>query len=758
MNRRASGGASSANTLSGGVDPLGERGIASCQPEAAQSGRCVAPVICIALALAVWGVFGQTLRHDFVNLDDTLYASENPHVLTGLTWKNVGWAFSNLEAGFWQPLVWLSLMLDGEFHGAAAGGYHLTSVLLHMANTILLFLVLRRMTGAPWRSAIVAALFALHPLHVESVAWMSQRKDVLSTLFWMLALMCYVPFARRQSMTVPRGVFSFLRAPMYWLALLLFACGLMSKTMVVTLPVVMLLLDYWPLGRVREGEWRTALPRLALEKAPFLLLALICGLLTVLAQKQVGALPDTTTYPLVLRVQNALVSGATYLAQTVWPAKLAVFYPYPKSFAPGVVLAAWVALLAISVVALWKIRRWPYLAVGWLWYAVTLAPVSGLIQVGDHSRADRYTYVPLIGIFVAAVWGFAEWWGARHPRRILPGSAAAAAIAAFATVAHFQAAHWKDGVSLWRHALASAPESRFAHNCMGSAFAAMKRWSEAMRHYERALQLDPDNAEVHYNFGVALAATGNPQEAMRHYERALELKADHPQVHNNLGSTLAATGKWDDALAHYRRAIKLRPDYAAAHNNLATALATLGNFPEAARHFERALALRPDYSGAQYNFALALARHGNLSEAIARFERVLQSEPDNADAHDNLGSALAASGRNDDAIRHHERALQLRPGHAASHNHLGAALAGQRRWSEAIAHYERALQLNPHYAEAHCNLGLALAAQGKTQEANARFQRALELATAQNNAALAGVIRDRIQALQSSPPAPPQRP
>ena len=559
--------------------------------------RWLSLAVCLFLALAVWAVFGQTLQHAFVNYDDDVYVYDNPKIAQGLSLDGAVWAFKNLTAGFWHPLTWLSLMADGQFYGLRAGGYHLSNVLCHMANTLLLFVLLYRLTGALWRSGVVALLFGVHPLHVESVAWIAERKDVLSTLFWMLTLLFYARCARvraaagKEPASGNKDSFAFLRSPFYWFALLCFACGLMSKPMVVTLPLVMLLLDYWPLQRFTVDNLRFTFPRLVWEKLPFFVLALAGGWLTLYAEKGVGALPDGAVYPFKLRAANAALSGIRYLWQTVWPARLAVIYPYPKSCSIGLVLVSGLLLALISLGVLRVSRRHPYLAVGWFWYVITLVPVSGLIQVGNHSRADRYTYVPLIGIFLMTVWGAVELCGSWRCRRALLGFAAAAILAGLMAGAYVQTGYWKDSVSLWTHTLAYTSGNASAHNNLGAVLAARAKWDEAVEHYERALQLDPGYALAHYNLGSVLARQGKLDEAISHYERALQFKPDSAETHNNLGNALGRQGKLDEAISHYERALQLKPDSAEVHNNLGNALARRGRWNEAVQQLQQALNL-----------------------------------------------------------------------------------------------------------------------------------------------------------------------
>ena len=559
-------------------------------------------ILCIVLMLGVWIVFGQTLRHEFVNADDDVYVTENVHVAAGLTSAEIRWAFTNLQAGFWHPLTWLSLMADAQVHGLRAGGFHFTNVLLHALNTTLLFGLLRRMTGSHWRSAFVAALFAVHPLHVESVAWISERKGLLSTCFFLLSLWAYASYAQDltgeqllKSADGKRPIRPLShRVTFYLLALLCFTCGLMSKTMVVTLPLVMLLLDYWPLGRLNISTFKTgpsSFRRLVWEKTPFFCLALAAGWLTLRAEKDIGALAQGESLPMQLRLANAAISNLRYVSQTVWPTDLTVFYPSPTSFPTGLVLSSLLLLGLISLAAIWFGRRYPYLLAGWLWYLITLAPVSGLIQVGGHARADRYTYIPLIGIFLLVSWGLAKWCGSWRFRRKVLGLTGVAVVIGLLIVAQAQTTHWRDSVSLWTHALACAPDNPEARHNLGDALAAQGQWPEAARQYERALQLKPDHVLAHDALGVALASQGRLDEAISHFERAVQLKTNFAVGRYNLSIALASKGRLTEAMQQCEAAIRLKPDYAEAHQNLAVALASQGKMTEATSHFQQAIQL-----------------------------------------------------------------------------------------------------------------------------------------------------------------------
>jgi tetratricopeptide (TPR) repeat protein len=503
-----------------------------------------------------------------------------------------------------------------------AGGHHLTNVLLHTANVILLFLVLGAMTGAVWRSAFVAAVFAVHPLHVESVAWVVERKDVLSGLFFMLTLWAYARHAQQSGGRRPKSKI------WYGLALAFFAFGLMSKPMLVTLPFVLLLLDYWPLKRWAMGDSRSTIPPLVLEKVPFLLLAAADCVGTILLQNQNDAIVSVQHLGFFWRAGNALVAYGDYLWQMIYPSGLAVLYPHLGNHLPVWKIAvSALALLVISMgVVAWR-RRYPCFMAGWLWYLGMLVPVIGFVQVGSQARADRYTYLPQIGLYILLTWGAAElcrsW---RHQRAVL-GSAAAVILAGLMAGAYVQTHYWKDSVSLWTHTLACTSKNPVAHTALGNALADQGKLSDAIEQYKQALQIKPDYAEPYNYLGVAhwniaLAGQGKLDVAVENFERALQIKPDYAEAHNNLGLALAGQGKLDKAVEHYERALQIKPVYADAHNNLALALAGQGRLDKAIEHYERALQINPGYVEAHFNWGLALARQGNVTGAKQCWRRL----------------------------------------------------------------------------------------------------------------------------------------
>jgi Flp pilus assembly protein TadD len=600
------------------------------------------------LTVATLVVFWQVLDHDFVGFDDDKYVTENHYVQAGLTKEGLIWAFTTAHVSNWHPLTWLSHMVDCQLHGLNPAGHHLANLLFHVLNTLLLYLVFRRLTGSIWRSGFVAALFALHPLHVESVAWVAERKDVLSTFFWMFTIWAYARYVE-----IP----GFWR---YLLTLFTFALGLMAKPMLVTLPFVLLLLDYWPLERFRVEQTggnttatsralktqRSSFPLLLWEKTPFFALTAVSGVVTLFAQKSGGALGAMDIYPVKIRIANTLVSYVSYIGKMIWPQNLAVFYPHP-----GQSLTVWQAALAglllvvVSVVVIGARRRYPYLLVGWLWYVGTLVPVIGLVQVGMQAMADRYTYVPLIGLFIIIAWGVPDLLAKWRYRRAIITTSVGILISAMTICTWLQVRHWKSSITLFEHALQVTPKNHVAHNNLGNALEQQDRVDEAIRHLSEALELKPDFAGAHNNLGNALAKQGNFNEAVAHFSKAIQLKPDFAGAHLNLGNALEHQDRVDEAIFHFARALQHKPDFAEAYYNMGNALARQGKLNEAVSHFSKALQFKPYFAEAHNNLGTILARQGELNEAIFHFSEALRLKPDYLQARANLDLTLQMVGK-----------------------------------------------------------------------------------------------------------------
>ncbi len=610
-------------------------------------------IVCVLLAAAVVLVFGQTIRHDFVNYDDDEYFYANPHIQQGLTLRSVAWAFQTTYAGNWFPLTWLSLMLDVSLFGSGPAAPHFMNVLLHAGNTILLFLLLDRLTGAWWRSALVAGLFGLHPLHVESVAWVTERKDVLSTCFGFLALLMYGRYV--QSRGQP------LRSRAYWLAVVFFALGLMSKPMLVTWPLVMMLLDDWPLGR--QVSWK--------DKLPFFALAAVSSGVTVWAQRSGGALESLARLPVEIRAANALVAYVGYIQKTFWPVELAAFYPLRANLPATTVAGSVAVLVVVTALVIGRRHQAPWLLTGWLWYLTTLLPVIGLVQVGAQAMADRYTYVPLIGLFIIACWSLPA-------RRIVVAPAAVVVLGVCATLSWVQVGHWKDTETLFRHALRVTRGNWLAHYNLATHASATGRVQDAIAHYQQALSIEPEFAEAHNNLGVLLTQEGRLDEAIGHLERALQIKPDSVEAHNNLGVALTHAGRIEESVLHYRTALRLKPGYAQAAYNWGRSCVLLGRLSEAIQHWQQALRIQPDYAEAHYDLGVALAASGRLPEAIEHWQQAVRINPDFAEAHYNLAVASEHAGKTTEAIRHCEEALRVRPDYAEARIRLERLRAAQQ--------------------------------------------------------------------------------
>ena len=701
--------------------------------------------IYLALALAVFAIYAQVARFDFVNFDDPSYITGNPHLRNGISMEGLRWALTSGEAGYWFPVTRISELLDYQFFGLRSGPHHLTNVSWHVLATLFLFAFLHRATGARWRSALVAFLFALHPLHVESVAWVTERKDVLSATFWFLALWAYVRYTERPS------------TARYLPVLVSFCLGLMSKPMLVTLPLVLVLLDIWPLGRwssktpspktqrsaggLAAGDrtgGKTAGATLK-EKIPLLVLSAAAAIVTFLAQRSAGAVVAVSGAPLGMRVGNALASYVIYLGKTFWPADLAVFYPYQKDPPAWQPILTAMAIAGISIVALRWFRRRPYLAVGWFWYLVTLLPVIGLVQVGEQAYADRFLYLPMVGLLIVLAWWL--------PARPAVSAIAAVVCIAAAAVTWVQIGYWRNSESLYRHALGVTQDNYLAHYQLGVFLAETpSRTPEAIEEYQAALRIKPSHAAALNNLGVALSKTpGRLPDAIARYEAALRIQPDYVLALNNLGAALSQfPERLPEAIGKYEVALRIRPENASLHYNLGQAFARMGRWPESVSEYETALRIEPGNAETHNDLAIALqAMPGRLQDAVSQYREAARLNAGYAAPHDNLGTLLAEiPGRLPDAIAEYQGALRIQPDDALFHKNLGNALAKSGRMPEAIAEYQAALRIRPDFAEAHNNLGFALAnVEGRLPQAIQQFEAAVriqpEYRDAQSNLGLA---------------------
>ena len=704
--------------------------------------------LCAVLIALTFAVFSPVLRHDFVNYDDPDYVVENPHVLGGLNSENVWWAFQTPHAGNWHPVTWLSHMLDVSLFGLNAGRHHLISLALHASNAVLLFLLLQRLLSSRWTSAFIAAMFALHPLHVESVAWIAERKDVLSGFFFMLTLIAYSEYAksiqysvfsvqsmRRQDSNIQHSTPNIQRSRLgvgswtfYILALILFGFGLMSKPMLVTLPFVLLLLDYWPLRRFDSQESSGMLSgskafRLLLEKAPFFILSLLSSVVTFLVQRNAGAMTSIETLPPSFRISNALVAYFRYLEKTFWPVNLSVFYPLPKAWPIAMVALSAGLMVIVSVLVIRSSKRCPYLTVGWFWFLGMLVPVIGLLQVGRQSMADRYMYLPMIGVTLAVGWGGYEIASRWPSAKVAIGSAAALAIAACAFATQIQAAYWTNSLTLFEHALAVTRDNAVAHNNLGTVYLNQKETKRAEEHFAAAVQINPRYPEALVNLAICREEKQDTEAARDLFEQSLAVQ-ETPAGHYNLANLLSAAGEMESAEQHYLAALRLKPEMAEAIYNLGALKAKQGKAEEALGDYEQALRLKPGLKDVHLNTGALLASQKRWDEAIGHFQMAIRNEPNNADVRFNLAAALEAKGDNRDAIAQFGESVRLRPDDAEARQHVGFLLLSQGLAEEAIPHLQALLKLRA-TAQTHYYLALALDAVGRYQEAVEQYREAV---------------------------------
>ncbi|MDO8684801.1 MAG: tetratricopeptide repeat protein [Armatimonadota bacterium] len=598
--------------------------------------------ICLFLVVVTLAVYAQSLGNDFINFDDPQYVTFNNNVQSGLTKDSVFWAFFSSDASNWHPLTWLTHIIDYQLYRLQPAGHHLTNLLLHILNTLLLFLVISRMTGYIWRSAFVAALFAIHPLHVESVAWIAERKDVLSTFFWMLTMLAYIRYSK--SPNVRR----------YIPVLLLYALGLMAKPMLVTLPIVLLLLDYWPLRRY-EGEKKQNLWHFVQEKIPLFILAAASSVITFLVQRNSGAVMELEINPVGERIANAVVSYAGYMGKMLWPAKLGLYYPHPCATPPTSLAIGLIVFAGLFTLAFLARRRYPYFTIGWLWYVGTLVPVIGFVQVGAQAMADRYTYLPLIGIFVIIAWGVPDLlskYQYMYKRRYLLAIPAIFVIASLMYLTSLQVTYWRDSITLCEHTLKVTGPNATVENLLGAALAMKGKWDEAAVHYRKAVDLCPEFVEARCNLGTILADKGKYDEAIEQYKAALQVDPDSVNVvnvHLNLGVALIAKNNYEEAIVHFSEALRLKPDFALARNNL----------------------------------RLAKFRQKGINKAPHPSSKRQKGIPSSARAHCHLGLFLAEQGKLDESREHFMDALRIAPRYAEAHRGLAITLFFQEKYPEA---------------------------------------------------------------------------
>ncbi len=658
--------------------------------------------IAFALFVGTLLLFGRAIGHDFVNYDDPDYVTANAHVRAGLSFETMRWAMTSGEASNWHPVTWMSHLLDVTMFGLNPHGHHATSVVWHGLNAVLAFLAVRRLTGALWMSAFSAALFAWHPLRVESVAWVSERKDVLSGFFWFTVLWLYAVYVERRRAGAAGGGAS----RTYVLMLCAFALGLMAKPMLVTLPCVLLLLDFWPLGRttwwagpvVPAARKTETVAWLVAEKAPFFLLVVISSVVTFLVQRGGGSV--STALTLDARLANASVAVVRYVGKFVLPVDLAVLYPHPGHWAAGKVVAALIVVVVLTAGAVWQWRRRPWIAVGWFWFVGTLVPVIGLVQVGLQSMADRYTYLPMLGVQLAVLWTVRD---------------------AVASPSSGKVWAWVGAVVLALCAVATTRQ--------------IGVWQNSLTLFDRAVAVTTGNYVAHDNRGLYLFKAGRIDEAMQDYRAALAITPGYLNANNNLGHAFGELGRPAEAVPLYRVALQAQPNHLEVRNNLANALSDLGQFAEATEHYDFVLARQPNHSNALNGSAVLLAMQNRPAEARARLEQALRLAPDNASAHANLGNVCSMLGLREEALGHYRRAIDLHPKDAHTRYITGALLNEQGKFAEAVEMLQRSLVLRPNQADALTQLGLAFVRVGRSEEGLRAWRTALQVQPGHTQAA-----------------------
>jgi Flp pilus assembly protein TadD len=596
-------------------------------------------LLIIFLVVITIGAFSQVVKHPFVSYDDDKYVYENPFIQSGLTGQGIVWAFSATYAANWHPITWLSHMLDIQLFGLRAGGHHFVNMLFHTANTLLLFLLLWRITGMLWQSCFVALLFAIHPLHVESVAWIAERKDVLSGFFFMLTLLAYVRYAEKPKLQ------------RYTSMVIFFMLGLMSKPMLVTVPFLLLLLDYWPLARLKWSVLRPNVPpqethltpasRLLLEKLPLFILSGASCVITYFAQAKEGTVVSLAGFPFELRSANALVTVMRYLGKMIWPNSLSVYYPYDiTSLSYWRVLGAAALIVCLTILALRTIKRRPYVTMGWLWYLGTLVPVIGLVQVGEQAMADRYTYLPLIGIFIAIVWGFHDLKSGWRFKRYLVIPFLAILFSSFFFATWFQVKYWRNGVALFSHSVKVTKNNGLANNNLGKALLDEGKFEEAIPFFRETLRIIPDLYASYSNLGIALGRVGKINEAIAYCRKALQINPNDAGAYFGLGYAFIQQGRIGEAVFAYRRAFQISPASRFSLTNLGVDLAQEGKMREAISIFWEAIRMNPKDAYAYYNLGYVLIFQGRIEEAMPYVKEAMRLNPNDQEMMENLNALM----------------------------------------------------------------------------------------------------------------------
>ena len=680
----------------------------------------------ILLAGLTFGVYAQVIEFEFTNFDDDNYVTNNPVVKKGLSLEGLEYAFSITKdkKAYWHPLTWLAHMLDCQLFDLNAGMHHMSSVLLHILNSLLIFIVFNYMSGAFFPSAIIALLFALHPLSVDSVAWIAERKNVLSTLFWLLTMLAYIHYSQKPGIV------------RYLLVFLVFILGLLAKPMLVTLPCALLLMDYWPMNRIgllpahANGPRfpKTDLPKLIFEKVPFLIISFFAVFISSHSLKVLGVYVATARVPMSLRIENAIVSYVKYVGKIIWPTNLSVYYPFPAAIPIWQVLSAAVVLIVISALVTWQIRSRPWLSIGWFWFLGTLFPVSGLIQGGLWPEmADRWAYVPQIGIFIMVAWPISIWASTNTTQGKVTVAATGMLLFVFSAATWSQIGFWKNSKVLFYHAMAVTGENVITHRNLGNAFHQEKDYDRAIEHYRKGIKINPRHPDLHIHLGDALLATEANAEAMHHYKTAAELNPKDAYSLVQVGALLKDEGNPHGAIKYLKKALAIDSNDVWARHNLGLAIAATGDFKAAENEVLKALSMEKDKSEGLYSVGAFYGKYGKQNEAMEYLEKALQVNPEHQEANYNLGIIAVGQNRNKNAEQYFLKTLTTNPKHIDAFNNLGLLYSKTNRPGKAIEQYEKALEIAPQDTLVRFNLADAMLMKNQAPEAIDQFSKILEI-------------------------------
>jgi len=668
-------------------------------------------LVAALLAVVTVGCYAKAFSHDFVAMDDDAYITKNRNVLQGLTISSISWAWTSTQAANWHPLTWMSHQLDVELYGVSAGGHHVTSILLHAMNVVMLLGALRALTGDLWRSAMVAALFALHPMHVESVAWVSERKDVLSTFFIFSAMWAYASYVRSTKQ---------LATQRYVLVVVLFILSLCAKQMYVTFPAVLLLMDYWPLNRKALGA-----KQLIVEKLPLFALSIVAGAITIYAQNTGGAMAGVEMLDAGHRLSNAVVSIATYIIKLAWPTQLIPFYPFPKLIHTWQIAGAVIFLVVLSAAAGHVVKHRPVFLIGWLWFLGTLAPVIGILQVGSQAMADRFTYFPSIGLFIALAWGLPASLVKTHARMI--AAAACIVLTVLGILTWHQTAKWRDTITLFTYTINVSPDNYFDHINLATEYDKINDLDKALYHINLTLKSKPAYAEAHVKKGEVLQEQGHLAMADKCAQQAIKFKPKLPSAHHLLAKLLIERKQYTRALTHIQLTIDDDHEKASAYNTQGNALDRMGRALDAVSAYRRAVELDPDNIGFAFNLGVCLTKIKKYPSAVSTLQQVAKAQPNNFEAQLYLAISLDKTGRHEQSLSHYLQVIELQPGHVLARANLCSLLFNQKQYTQSAAHMQKAISLDPDNADYHLHLARIMEKRDRPIDALEQYRETIRL-------------------------------